>query len=73
LLGILGQIPHCLAELRNLSGSGHGRDATFEGLGTAYARLAADAAATFAAFVVDIAKLGGEPTVLEGRGPGPTS
>lgn len=64
LLSNLANIPHCLAELRNLSGSGHGREASFRALGPAYARLAADSAATFAAFIVEVSGLVSEPTVM---------
>jgi hypothetical protein len=53
ILGNFAQLTQGLAELRNLYGSGHGRDSSKRGLQPRHARLAVSAAAAFAEFVVD--------------------
>jgi hypothetical protein len=52
-LGHFSEIPVSLARLRNLYGSGHGRDGSWVGLSPRHARLAVGAAATFVAFVAE--------------------
>lgn len=52
-LGHVSEIPVSLARLRNLYGSGHGRDGSWVGLSPRHARLAVGAAATFVAFVAE--------------------
>ena len=51
LLSNLGTIVHTLAELRNLYGTGHGKDGKTTGLPARHARLAVEAAATLATFL----------------------
>ncbi len=51
LLSNLGSITQGVAELRNLHGTGHGRDGKHEEINPRYAALAAGAAATFSRFV----------------------
>jgi hypothetical protein len=53
LLSCLGQIGHCLAELRNLYGSGHGRSGRTKGLSPRHARLAVGAVATLVQFLFE--------------------
>jgi hypothetical protein len=53
LLGQLAAIPNTLAELRNLHGTGHGKDASTSGIHRRHAELAVNAAAAFCRFVVD--------------------
>jgi hypothetical protein len=53
LLASLGTITHKLAELRNLHGSGHGKDAAAATLGLRHARLAVGAASTFCIFIFE--------------------
>ena len=53
LLGQLAAIPNTLAELRNLHGTGHGKDAKSPGLHRRHAELAVNAAGAFCRFVVD--------------------
>jgi hypothetical protein len=53
LLGNLGSVGHRLAELRNQSGTGHGRHAGHVGLTTRHAKLAIGAAATLAVFLYE--------------------
>lgn len=52
LVGSLIQAVTRLAELRNKAGTGHGRDASAADLDARHARLAVDAAATFAIFLL---------------------
>jgi len=49
----LGAVVASLGELRNLYGSGHGRDGKWRGLSPRHARLAVGAAVTFAGFVAE--------------------
>jgi hypothetical protein len=49
----LGALVASLDELRNLCGSGHGRDGKWKGLSPRHARLAVGAAVTFAGFVAE--------------------
>jgi hypothetical protein len=53
LLGNLAVITQSLAELRNLYGTGHGKDGKMKGLSTRHARLAVGAATTLAVFLFD--------------------
>ncbi|MFH2069318.1 MAG: abortive infection family protein [Candidatus Omnitrophota bacterium] len=53
ILGSLAQIPQGIAELRNLYGTGHGKDGAFKGLATRHARLAAGCATTLASFLFE--------------------
>ena len=53
LLMSLGTIAHKLAELRNLHGSGHGKDAASSTLEARHARLAVGAASTLGTFIVE--------------------
>lgn len=53
LLGNLATITQSLAELRNLYGTGHGKDGKTKGLSTGHARLAVGAATTLAVFLFD--------------------
>jgi hypothetical protein len=51
LLGSLGTITQCIAEIRNRFGTGHGKAADAKALGATHARLAVGAAATLALFM----------------------
>jgi len=53
LLSNLSTVTQGMAELRNLYGTGHGRDGKFKGLKPRHARLAAGAATTLAVFLFD--------------------
>lgn len=53
LLHKLGGLTHELGELRNLYGSGHGRDGKFKGLEPRHARLAVGTAGTLATFLFE--------------------
>lgn len=53
LLRTLGTIPQGLAELRNLYGTGHGKDGKFKGLTPRHARLAVGAARTVVSFLFE--------------------
>ena len=53
ILGNLSTIVQGLAELRNLYGTGHGKNGSAKGLTTRHARLAAGAATTLAVFLFD--------------------
>lgn len=53
LLSSLSNITHKLAELRNIHGSGHGKDATTNSLGSRHARLAVGAASAFGVFIFE--------------------
>jgi hypothetical protein len=61
ILGNLNQLPHHLAQLRGLYGTGHGRDGKHKGLQSHHARLAAAAAVAFVDFVTAIYVRNGEP------------
>lgn len=52
LLKNFANIPHRLAELRNLYGTGHGKDGKFQGLEPHHAQLAVESAQAFINFVV---------------------
>jgi Abortive infection C-terminus len=56
LLQNLGTIGNNLAELRNLYGTGHGKDGKSESLGPRHAKLAVGVAATLATFLFDTHK-----------------
>jgi hypothetical protein len=53
LLSNLASLARYMNELRNLYGTGHGRDGRHRGLGPRHARLAATAAIAFANFVFE--------------------
>jgi len=53
ILQNLGQVSQGISELRNLYGTGHGREGRSGGLGVRHARLALGTAATLAQFLVD--------------------
>jgi AbiJ N-terminal domain 3/Abortive infection C-terminus len=53
LLSNLGAVAQRLAEIRNLSGTGHGRTAQFQGLQPRHARLAVHAAVTLGVFLYE--------------------
>jgi len=53
LLANFANIPHRLSELRNLYGTGHGKDGKFKGLEPHHAQLAVTAAVAFVHFAVD--------------------
>ncbi|WP_406694832.1 abortive infection family protein [Singulisphaera sp. Ch08] len=53
LLGKLASISQSLAELRNLHGSGHGKDAKTSILGVRHARLAVQSATSLAVFIFE--------------------
>lgn len=53
ILANLGQIAQGLSELRNLYGTGHGKDGQFKGLNSRHARLAAGCATTLAVFLFE--------------------
>ncbi len=53
LLSNLGTVGQCLAELRNLYGTGHGRGGGVKGLTPRHARLAVGASATLSTFLFD--------------------
>lgn len=53
LLSNLGNVAQGLAELRNLYGTGHGKDGSARGLSPRHARLAVGAAATLATFLFE--------------------
>jgi hypothetical protein len=63
ILSNLGQISQGLAELRNLYGTGHGKDGRFRGLGTRHARLAAGCATTLATFLFETHEARKEKTI----------
>ena len=56
LLGNLATISQSLAELRNLYGTGHGKDGRTKGLSARHARLAVGTATTLAVFMFDTHK-----------------
>lgn len=53
LLSNLGNVAQGLAELRNLYGTGHGKDGSLKGLGPRHARLAVGSAATLCTFLLE--------------------
>ena len=53
ILSSFGTIVHGMAELRNTYGTGHGKPANTKGLSSRHARLAAGAASTLVAFLVE--------------------
>jgi len=53
LLSNLGSITQCLGELRNLYGTGHGREGRMKGLNPRHARLAVGSAATLVTFLFE--------------------
>ena len=53
LLNNLGSVAHRLAELRNQSGTGHGRHSEHVGLAVRHAKLAIGAATSLAVFLYD--------------------
>jgi hypothetical protein len=53
LLGNLANVTQGLAEIRNLYGTGHGKEGKHRGLGPRHARLAVGAATTLAVFLLD--------------------
>ncbi|HQO21059.1 MAG TPA: abortive infection family protein [Acidobacteriota bacterium] len=63
LLGSLGQVSQGIAELRNLYGTGHGRDGQFKGLGSRHARLAVGAATALATFLFETYELKVKKTI----------
>ena len=65
MLSSLNQVSQGIAELRNLYGTGHGRDGRFIGLKPRHAKLAVGAAATLGTFLLE--------THLERNLRGPTS
>lgn len=65
MLSNLNQVSQGIAELRNLYGTGHGRDGRFVGLKPRHARLAVGAAATLGSFLLE--------THLDRPTEGPTS
>lgn len=56
LLSNLGTIGNCLAELRGLYGTGHGKHGSASGLSTRHAKLAVGAAATLTVFLFETHK-----------------
>jgi hypothetical protein len=58
LLANLSTVAHKLAELRNVHGSGHGKDASTATLAVRHARLAVGAAITFGVFVFETYQAG---------------
>jgi hypothetical protein len=63
LLSNLGQVSQGIAELRNLYGTGHGKDGTFRGLSPRHARLAVGAATTLATFLFETHESRKEKTI----------
>ena len=53
MLSNLNQVSQGIAELRNLYGSGHGRDGRFKGIQPRHAKLAVGAAATLGTFLME--------------------
>ena len=53
LLGNLSMIVQSMAELRNIYGTGHGKDGSRRGLASRHARLAVGSATTLALFLID--------------------
>jgi hypothetical protein len=63
MLSSLGQISQGIAELRNLYGTGHGKDGQFKGLGPRHARLVVGCATTLATFLFETHELRKEKTI----------
>jgi len=63
ILGNLGQISQGIAELRNLYGTGHGKNGQFKGLGPRHARLAVGCATTLATFLFETHELRKEKSI----------
>jgi hypothetical protein len=63
MLSNLGQISQGIAELRNLYGTGHGKDGQFKGLGSRHARLAVGCATTLATFLFETHEFRKEKTI----------
>ncbi len=63
MLSNLGQVSQGLAELRNLYGTGHGKDGQFRGLGPRHARLAVGCATTLATFLFETHEVRKERTI----------
>ncbi len=63
MLSNLGQISQGIAELRNLYGTGHGKDGQFRGLGPRHARLAVGCATTLATFLFETHEFRKEKTI----------
>lgn len=63
MLSNLGQISQGIAELRNLYGTGHGKDGQFKGLSPRHARLAVGSATTLATFLFETHELRKEKTI----------
>lgn len=61
ILSSLGQISQGLAELRNLYGTGHGKDGKAKGLSVRHARLAVTCASALATFLFDTHQVRQEP------------
>lgn len=53
ILGSLAQVAQGIAELRNLYGTGHGKDKKYRGLSSRHARLAVSCATALAAFFLE--------------------
>jgi hypothetical protein len=63
MLSSLGQISQGIAELRNLYGTGHGKEGQFKGLGPRHARLAVGCATTLATFLFETHEFRKEKTL----------
>lgn len=63
MLSNLGQISQGIAELRNLYGTGHGKDGQFKGLSPRHARLAVGCATTLATFLFETHEFRKEKTI----------
>ena len=63
ILSSLGQLSQGIAELRNLYGTGHGKDGQFKGLGPRHARLVVGCATTLAAFLFETHEVRKEKTI----------
>ena len=63
MLSNLGQVSQGLAELRNLYGTGHGKDGQFKGLSPRHARLAVGCATTLATFLFETHEVRKEKTI----------
>jgi hypothetical protein len=63
MLSNLGQISQGIAELRNLYGTGHGKDGQFKGLGPRHARLVVGCATTLATFLFETHEFRKEKTI----------
>jgi hypothetical protein len=63
MLSSLGQISQGIAELRNLYGTGHGKDGQFKGLGPRHARLVVGCATTLATFLFETHESRKEKTI----------